>query len=114
MSLNKLQTFIKQNDLQHEDLSREEIQELYDLIQEIGKERFVLSSELSRHIVRHKLGFKYPNISGIVTMKNANSQWNFKGGFPPKIYRIVCEILGLRSKGTLSRVVKFESYASMR
>ena len=86
--------------------------ELFNLLQEVMDAGFTQSYELSRYIVKEQLGYKYPNISGIITMKNSGDCWDFKGGFPPKVYGIICSILGLTSKRTQSRVIKFQSFAS--
>jgi hypothetical protein len=83
------------------------------LIREIKTQDFQYSSELSRYIIKNKLGHKYPHISGILTMESQGTSWKFKGGFPSKIYRIVSTILKLRSYGTKARAVGFKSFASL-
>ena len=108
-----IKNFVTDHNLNREDLSPVEIQELYRLVQEIQQRNFQYSSDLSRYIARNKLGFKYPNISGIVTMEGEGTSWKFKGGFPSKIYRLVCTILKLRSNGSRARATGFKSYASL-
>lgn len=108
-----MKNFVRDNNLSHESLSQLEIEELYRLVQEIQQRNFQYSSELSRYIANNKLGFKYPNISGIVTMESEATSWKFKGGFPSKIYRLVCTILDLRSNGSYPRATGFKSYASL-
>jgi hypothetical protein len=90
--------FIKDNHLDFEKLTHVEIQELYQLVQEIKKQGFYYSSDLSGYITRNKLGNKYPHICGIVMMNNQSSSWKLNGGFPSKIYRLVCTTLKLKSR----------------
>lgn len=108
-----IKTFVMDNNLDNEGLEPVELAELFSLVQEIKSKRFQYSSELSRYISKNKLGYDYPNISGIVTMKSSGRSWDFKGGFPSNIYRIVCTILNLRSNGSFARAVGFKSYASL-
>lgn len=105
---------MNKHQLWDEGLSKVAQQELYSLITEIEQLDFNTSSQLSYHISKNKLGYKYPNISGVITMKQQSNTWNFKGGFPPKIYRIICTALEMTSQGTTAKTVKFRSYASMR
>ena len=108
-----IKTFVIENNLENEGLNQVELGELYSLVQEIKSKNFQYSSDLSRYISKNKLGYDYPHISGIVTMKNIGRSWEFKGGFPSNIYRIVCTILDLRSNGSFARAVGFKSYASL-
>lgn len=85
--------------------------ELALLIMDMKEKKFSLSGDLSNYIVEHKLGFKYKNISGILSMKQDTQEWDFEGGFSPDIYRIVCKELGLVDRGTSARVVGFRSEA---
>jgi len=87
--------------------------ELANLLIEVSEKNFKLSSELSNYITREKLGNKYPNIAGIVTMSNDLNKWDFDGGFPKDIYRIVCQELNLYNKGTSARAIKFVSYKDL-
>ncbi|PSV86351.1 hypothetical protein [Photobacterium leiognathi] len=95
-------------------LSSDETMEFEELLREMRPMNFVSSKQLSNYIVKHKLGNKYPNISGIARMSNGEREWNFEGGFPPEIYKIICQELDLCNQGTRSRVVGFSSFASLR
>lgn len=88
--------------------------ELYKLLKDVSSLGFKRSKELSNYIVSQKLGDKYPNISGIVTMKEEGREWDFRGGFPPKIYAIICDELELNNQGTRARAVKFKSFKEMQ
>ena len=87
--------------------------ELKQLLAEMRPLKFKNSKELSAYIVKHKLGYRYPNISGIVIMEDGGKEWPFSGGFPPKIYKIICEKLGLVNQGTSARATKFTSYQQL-
>lgn len=56
---------------------------------------------------------KYKIISGIAVMSNGFHRWNFDGGFPPNIYKIVCQELNLRSQGTQASMIGFRPYKDM-
>ena len=43
-------------------------------------------------------------------MKKEGDEWDFPGGFPRNIYKIICEELKLRNQGTDARPVKFTSF----
>ena len=85
-------------------------EELSTLLVHMSGKNFRLSSELSKYITSNKLGDKYPNIAGIVTMSNDEREWDFDGGFPRDIYKIICQELNLIDKGTAARAIKFTSY----
>ena len=91
-------------------LTKVRAEELLQLLAEMYPLNFKESSDLSKYILKHKLGYKYPNISGIVRMKEEDTEWNFLGGFPPDIYKIVCEELNLSNRGTSARAVKFTPF----
>ena len=85
--------------------------ELYRLLKELGPLGFTHSRQLSIHIIRNELGYRYPNISGIVTMEDdGGTRWLFPGGFPPEIYTIICQELVLANQGTSARAIHFESF----
>jgi len=88
-------------------------EELYCLLKEVKPTGFQRSPDLSYYIRKRQLGFKYPNISGVITMHFSGECWKFKGRFPFNIYRIVCSILALSKNGGHARVVGFKSYSSM-
>lgn len=80
------------------------------LVAEVQAKGFTRSSEVSNYIVKNRLGDKYQNISGILEMQNSHSTWKFNGGFPPVIYRMLCERLNLGNNETDSKVVGFTSF----
>ncbi len=91
-------------------LSTIDSDELSSILIDMSGKGFKLSSQLSKYITSNKLGNKYPNIAGIVTMSNDEKEWDFDGGFPTNIYRIICQELDLTDKGTRSKAIKFTSY----
>lgn len=91
-------------------LQEAEAEELHRLLADMRQLRFGDSGQLSEYIVKHRLGYKYPNISGVVRMREADTEWDFPGGFPPNIYRIICEELGLGDRGTSAIAVGFKSF----
>lgn len=95
---------------EQEQLKEEEFQ---NLIAEMMKFGFTHSSQVSNYIVANHLGYKYKNISGILQMELDGTTWNFKGGFPPKIYARLCDELGLSNNGTRARAVAFESFGNI-
>ncbi len=92
----KLQEITKQR----EDQQRVEEEEFRHLVAEMSALRYTHSSQVSAYIVSHRLGDKYQNISGILQMKLNGNVWDFDGGFPPSIYRRLCNELGLQSRGS--------------
>ena len=90
-----------------------EADELQQLLTQMRPKKFKRSKQLSAYIVRHQLGYKYPNISGIVTMQQEDREWDFHGGFPTDIYRIICEELGLDNERTDARAIKFTPFESI-
>lgn len=91
----------------------DEVREMEELIAEMRPLNFRTSKQLSKYIVDNNLGKKYPSISGVARMKNASDEWDFKGGFPPEIYKKICIRLGLRNQGTSARLIGFSSYKSL-
>ncbi|MFS1892606.1 hypothetical protein [Vibrio lentus] len=92
------------------DMNRIEGLELSALIEEVKSKGFRYSKELSNYIIRNKLKQKYPNISGVVKMEKSGEQWNFSGGFPKRIYGIICSELNLSDQGTTAKAVGFKSF----
>lgn len=82
------------------------------LVADVAAHGFSASSQVSNYIVRNRLGYKYQIISGYLTMELDGRQWEFKGGFPPKIYARLCEALGLGNNGSRAKVIGMESFAS--
>jgi len=95
-------------------ITKEEGIELLRLLKEMEQHCFSNSSELSQHIKANNLGQQYPHISGIVTMRDGCDEWAFKGGFPPKIYRIICEELDLENQNSSAKAVDFRSYQDLK
>ncbi len=94
-------------------LSQVEIEELSTLLKDMKSKNFVYSNELSKYIKHYNLGSKYPNISGIVKMQNSSDTWDFDGGFPRNIYRIICQELSLVDQGTSAKAIDFLSYKQL-
>jgi hypothetical protein len=103
---------IKQLQLKHS-MSIDEASELQQLLIDMKPLNFDKSAQLSSYIARSKLGYKYPTISGIARMSDGEHQWNFDGGFPKNIYRIICTELCLSNQGSRATVVGFTSYNSI-
>jgi hypothetical protein len=95
--------------------AQEEIEEneFQGLVAEMKKMAFSHSSQVSNYIVTRRLGLKYRNISGVLQMELNGTVWDFKGGFPPKIYARLCDALDLSNGGTRARPVSFESFDSI-
>lgn len=91
-------------------LTKVEADELERLLAEMRPLNFTRSKQLSQYIVRRKIGYKYPNISGIVRMEDQGEEWNFHGGFPTNIYKIICKELGLDNERTTARAIDFTSF----
>lgn len=80
------------------------------LVAEIRPLGFSHSSQVSRYIVQNSLGHKYKKISGYLTMESGEEKWEFKGGFPPKIYARLCDALDLDNYHSSARATQFESF----
>lgn len=91
-------------------LTNAEAEEFHQLLVEMRPLGFKRSKQLSKYIVDNKLGLKYKNISGILRMEYEGETWDFRGGFPPGIYRIICKELELGNQGTKARPVKFTPF----
>lgn len=87
--------------------------EFQELVAEMRQFCFTHSSQVSQYIVTNRLGYKYRNISGVLQMELNGTIWNFKGGFPTKIYAMLCEELGLSNNGSRAKVRDFESFARL-
>lgn len=87
--------------------------EFQSLVAEMTKLGFTHSSQVSNYIVSNRLGYKYKNISGVLQMELNGTTWNFKGGFPPKIYARLCDELDLSNNGTRARAISFESFGNI-
>jgi hypothetical protein len=91
-------------------LTKPEADELYQLLTEVRPLNFTRSKQLSAYIVKYCLGYQYQQISGILRMREAGTEWDFHGGFPPRIYAIVCEELKLSNQGTPAIAVEFTPF----
>lgn len=91
-----------------------EDEEFESLVAEIKSKEFTQSHQVSSYIIRNRLGDKYQNISGVLEMENGTSSWKFNGGFPPRIYAMLCERLELGNKGTRSIVTGFTSFKDLK
>lgn len=94
-------------------LNYTEAKELYNLLNHVDSHNFKYSKELSNYITQNQLGHRYPNISGIVYMEDGNDCWDFDGGFPKKIYTIICKELNLEGQHSSAKATGFTSYNDM-
>ena len=94
-------------------LTRIEAEELLALLQDARNQNFTYSSELSRYITDNSLGNVYPNISGIVHMKQETDEWDFKGGFNKKTSAIICKELNLKNKNSGAQAIGFTPYSDL-
>lgn len=92
---------------------KEEEEEFSLLVKEISRLGFTYSKQVSEYIVRHKLGHKYKNISGVLQMQIDGTAWSFNGGFPPQIYARLCCELGLENQGSKAKPGEFRSYKEL-
>lgn len=91
-------------------LTKVKAEELQKLLTEMRPLNFKYSKHLSEYIREHELGYDYPNIAGIVKMEQAGIEWDFRGGFPPNIYKIICKELNLDNQGTSARPINFTPF----
>lgn len=92
-------------------LERDEYFQYLKLLNEAKEQGFSTPKELSEFINENKLGYKYPDIAGVITMtNNSGSDWKFKGGISPKIYKYLCFDLGFSQRGNNFSVKGFKSY----
>lgn len=84
--------------------------EFNELVMEISSYGFTETKQVSSYIVNNQLGYKYPNISGVLEMELDGRTWDFDGGFPPMIYARLCKEIGLSSQRTQAKPGRFTSY----
>jgi hypothetical protein len=84
--------------------------EFSQLVEEMSAMGFTHSKQVSAYIVRNKLGHKYKYICGVLEMELDGDVWNFDGGFPPEVYKRLCDALGLKNNGSQAYVRKFTPY----
>lgn len=94
-------------------LTPQEAEELSSLLSLFKSKNFTTSSQISSCIRANKLGEKFPNLSGVLTMENGADTWKFRGGISPKFYAIVCSYLGLSNHNSGARPVDFTSYQNL-
>lgn len=102
----------KYNELIEKQAAQRKVEEdeFRGLVAEMSSYGFTQSKQVSNYIVSNQLGYKYPNISGVLEMEMDGRSWNFNGGFPPKVYARLCDELGLSNQGTHARPGKFIPY----
>lgn len=72
--------------------------------------RFRKSSQLSNYIVKHQLGYKYPDLCGYLELSNDYDTWEFEGAIAPNYYAEICYRLELDNENSDSIPQSFESY----
>jgi len=113
-ALKKIEEAKRQKQVEYQKIQEEIYEkEFGQLVAEIKPLGFIYSSEASKYIVNNQLGYKYKTISGHLEMELDGVTWNFKGGFPPKIYARLCQELGLCHKNTRAKPKKFESFKEL-
>ena len=71
---------------------------------------FSKSSQLSNYIMKHQLGYKYPDLCGYLELSNDYDTWEFEDAFHPKYYAEICYRLELDNENSDSIPQNFESY----
>lgn len=94
-------------------LTDDEAKELSELLLFFQSKNYHTSKQVSDCIRANKLGNKFPNLSGILTMKNASDSWKFEGGIAPKFYAIVCSYLSLSGQNSDAKPVDFTPYKNI-
>ena len=84
-----------------------EEREFFQLVAEISPLGFTTTKEVSAYIVNNNLGLKYKHISGVVTMEGDGREWDYRGGFPGRIYARLCDKLGLRNQRSQAKLKSF-------
>ena len=84
-----------------------EEREFFQLVAEISPLGFTTTKEVSAYIVNNNLGLKYKHISGVVTMEGDGRDWDYRGGFPGRIYARLCDKLGLRNQRSQAKLKNF-------
>ncbi len=104
------------DDYEEEDDEKEDDdveKEICELVAFFRDMHFTRSSQISKYITENKLGYKYPNISGILEMTNGYETWDFEGGIHPKHYAEICRRLNLEDNNAQSWVEDFKSYKEL-
>lgn len=90
-----------------EDIEEKEFEQLVAEIRPLG---FTESKNVSRYIMNNRLGDKYKHISGVIKMEQDGNTWDFKGGFPTRIFARLCSELDLNNQNSRARVVGFTPF----
>ena len=87
-----------------------EVEELVELFRGMG---FTQSAQISNYIRRNRLGFRFPNISGYLSLSSEDGldSWDFEGGIKPFYYREICRRLDLHNKRSRAQVIGFKSFS---
>lgn len=95
-------------------LDRLKSAEFHRLVEEVKPLGFSHSCQVSKYIVKRRLGLRYKYISGHLRMMRGDSSWDFVGGIAPEWYRKLCEELKVVSLRTDAEPVEFESFSEVR
>lgn len=83
--------------------------EINDLVSFFKPMGFTKSSQVSNYIRLHRLGYRYPNISGFLKLQRDGDEWEMEGAIAPRYFAEICERLGLvHSKN--AEPLSYESY----
>lgn len=93
-----------------EDIEEKEFEQLVAEIRSLG---FTESKDVSWYIMNNRLGDKYKHISGVIKMEQDGNTWDFKGGFPPRIFARLCSELDLNNQNSRARVVGFTPFKDL-
>lgn len=99
-----------------EAIKRHELEEIEfaQLVDEVKALGFTESRQVSSYIIANKLSAKYKYISGILEMERDQDAWQYRGGFPPRIYARLCDALGLGRKDSGARVKSFRAFSDVQ
>ena len=93
-----------------EEIEKNEFDQLVAEMRTLG---LTHSNQVSRYITDNHLGSKYKNISGILKMEQEGTTWQYAGGFPTKIYAMLCAELSLSNQGSRARAVSFTPFKDL-
>ncbi|MDA7659986.1 hypothetical protein N8556_00250 [bacterium] len=85
----------------------EYVEEFIALVREMKSQGFGRSADVSKYIVKNRLGEKYKNISGWLDFEAGGDKWTFKGGIAPHVYGMLCTELGLADNRSGARPTEF-------
>ena len=110
-------SFMKTQELMRvEAIKRHELEEIEfaQLVDEVKALGFTESRQVSSYIIANKLSAKYKYISGILEMERDQDAWQYRGGFPPRIYARLCDAFGLGRKDSGARVKSFRAFSDVQ